>query len=68
MKIFGLCLRFEGIVEFMPEEVLHVWVVLEPGVVAVVERGYGGRDLTLTIEDGNQYVLFVICGGQRGGR
>ena len=50
----------------MPEEVFHVWVVLEPGVVAVVERGYGGRDLTLTIEDGNQYVLFVICGGQKG--
>ena len=63
---FGLCLRFEGIIEFVPEEVFHVWVVLEPRVVAVVERGYGGRDLTLTIEDGNQYVLFVICGGQRG--
>ena len=67
MKKFGLCLLFDGIVEFVPEEVLHVWVVLEPGVVAVVERGYGGRDLTLTIEDGNQYMLFVICGGGRGG-
>ena len=66
MKIFGLCLRFEGIVEFVPEEVFYVWVVLEPGVVAVVERGYGGRDLTLTIEDRNQYVLFVIWGRQSG--
>ena len=63
---FGLCLRFEGIVEFVPEEVLHVWVVLEPGVVAVVERGNGGRDLTLTIENRNQNMLFVICRGRKG--
>lgn len=57
----------EGIVEFIPEKVLYIRIVLEPGIVTVVERGYGGRDLTLPVQNRNQHVLFVICNyGKRG--
>lgn len=49
-----------GAVQFIPEKLLNIWVIPEPGIVAVVERGNGGRDLALSIQYWNQDMLFVV--------
>ena len=51
----------EGSVEFVPEIVVYLWIVLESGVVTVVERCDGSWNLTFPIQNGNQHMLFVVC-------
>lgn len=51
----------ECLIEFVPEELLNVRIILEPGIIAVVERRNGCWDITLSVENWNQTMFFVIC-------
>ena len=51
----------ESKIKLVPKELLHIRIILELGIVTVVQRRNGGRDITFPIQNGNQNVFFVIC-------